>query len=111
MTRSLRTLMSLLLILGVGASCAMRQKKVETELKAPGPVNCATAQGDLRLLHHEKANVAERIAEGITSIYPAGLVVGVLSRTETTKVKVAIGDYNKAIDKRIAEIEQTCGIQ
>jgi hypothetical protein len=111
MKRFLGTLMTVFLIVGLTSACAMRQKKVEKELKDPGPVDCSTAQGDLRLLHHEKANVAERMAEGITSIYPAGLVIGVLTRTESTKVKVAIGDYNKAIDKRIAAIQQTCGIQ
>jgi hypothetical protein len=91
--------------------CAFQQKKVEAELKHPGPVNCATATGDLRLLQSEKANVAERIVEGATSIYPAAMVVGLLAGTEKTKLQVAVGEYNKAIDNRIAEIKQTCGIQ
>ena len=89
----------------------MRQKKELKELGEAGPVDCSTAQGDLRLLHHEKANVAERVVEGVTAIYPAGLVVGLVTRTERTKVKVAIGEYDKAIDKRIAQIKQTCGIE
>jgi len=62
------------------------------------------------VLQSEKANVAERIAEGVTSIYPAGLVVGLITRTEDTKLKVAAGDYNELLDRRIAEIKQTCGI-
>jgi len=112
MTKSvlLRTL-AVLLILVMSAACARSQKKVLTELKDPGPVDCSTAQGDLRLLQHEKANVAERVAEGIDTIYPAGLVIGVLTRTEATKFKVATGEYNKAIDKRIAQIKTTCGIE
>lgn len=92
-------------------ACAMNQKKVEERLKDPGPVDCSTADGDLRLLQQEKANVAERIVEGVTSIYPAGLVLGVVMGTETTKVKVAIGDYNKAIDQRIAQIKDECGVE
>jgi len=35
----------------------------------------------------------------------------VLTGTEGTKVKVALGEYNEAIDKRIAQIKATCGIQ
>jgi hypothetical protein len=75
-----------------------------------GAVDCSTAQGDLRLLYHEKANVGERITEGLTAIYPAGLVAGLVTRTEGTKVKVATGEYNQAIDERIKLIGETCGI-
>ena len=92
------------------AGCAFQQKKVEQELAKPGAIDCRTAPGDVRLLQQEKANVVERIAEGVTSIYPAGLVIGVVSGTETTKLKVAIGEYNKMIDARIAEIKKTCGV-
>jgi len=106
---SVATLVCLLAV-SLTAACAFQQKKVLKELDEPGPVNCSTAQGDLRLLQHEKANVAERMAEGITAIYPAGLVVGVLTGTEGTKLKVAIGEYDKAIDERIAQIKETCGI-
>ena len=91
--------------------CAMKQKKVEKELGKHPAVNCATAEGDLRLLNHEKVNVAERIAEGITAIAPAGIVIGIITWTEPTKYRVAIGEYNDMIDKRIAEIKQTCNLQ
>ena len=89
------------------ACAAKDQKKVEQEMKQP--INCATAQGDIRVLQHEKAHVAQEISEGVTAIFPAGLVLGVVTGTEKTKVKVAIGDYNKMIDKRIAEIKEKCG--
>lgn len=62
------------------------------------------------MLQQEKANVAQRIVEGATAIYPAGLVMGVVTGTEGTKLQVAVGEYNDKIDKRIAEIKQTCGI-
>ena len=91
--------------------CAMKQKKVEEELGKHPAVNCATAEGDLRLLNHEKVNVAERIAEGITALAPAGIVIGVITWTEPTKYRVAIGKYNDMIDKRIADIKQTCNLQ
>lgn len=98
-----------LVILGFAVGCAFQQKNVEKELANPAPINCATATGDIRLLNHEKANVAERMVEGVTSIYPASLVIGVVAGTEGTKLKVATGEYNKMIDQRIAEIQETCG--
>ena len=96
------------LMLALGG-CAFQQKKVERELQHPGAVNCATADGDLRVLRSEKAGVVERVIEGVTAIYPASAVVGLITMTETTKLKVAIGEYDAAIDKRIAEIQAKCG--
>jgi len=75
------------------------------------PVNCATAEGDIRVLRGEKAHVAERVAQGVTAIYPAGLVVGLLTGTEGTKIRVATGEYNKKLDAKIAEIQSTCGVE
>ena len=99
------------LALGTASGCAMQQEQNLNALQDPKRINCATADGDLRILESEKANVAQRIAEGATAIYPAGLVVGLLTGTEGTKLKVATGDYDGQIDGRIAEIKETCGIQ
>jgi hypothetical protein len=103
------TALVMFLVMFLVAFAAKDQKKVEQEMKQP--INCATAQGDIRVLQHEKAHVAQEAAEGITAIFPAGLVMGVVTGTEKTKVKVAIGDYNKMIDKRIAEIKEKCGVE
>ena len=54
------------------AGCAMQQKQVEQSLQHPAPINCQTADGDIRVLQSEKANVAQRAVEGATAIYPAG---------------------------------------
>jgi hypothetical protein len=62
------------------------------------------------VLKSEKAHVAEQISMGVTAIIPIGLVVGVLTGTEVEKVKIAIGEYNKKIDKKIVEIKQKCNI-
>jgi len=102
------TLISILALTSAGG-CASEQKKVEKELTSPDPVNCATAQGDIRVLQHEKANLAERVVEGVTALYPASAVLGLVAGVEGTKLKVATGDYNKAIDDRIALIKQKCG--
>ena len=91
-------------------ACAVKdQKKVEQEMKQP--INCATAEGDIRMLRHEKAHVTDQIAAGVTSFTPAGLVVGVATGTEDTGVRVTSGEYNKMIDKRIAEIQARCGVK
>ena len=91
-------------------ACAMGMKKDEKAAEQM-PVNCATADGDLRVLKSEKANVAEQIALGVTAIYPAGLVMGLLTGTEGTKIQVATGEYNKKLDAKIAEIQNTCGVK
>jgi hypothetical protein len=93
----------------LAGGCAQQYKKAEKQMKAP--INCATAQGDIRMLMHEKADVEDQIAQGVTAIFPAGLVVGVATGTEETKMQVATGDYNKMIDNRIKEIKEHCGIK
>ena len=85
------------------------EKKVMEEMKQP--ISCATAEGDIRVLEHEKVHVAQQILEGVTSIAPPGLILGVVTGTEKTKIRVGVGEYNKMIDKRIAEIKEKCGIE
>ena len=74
------------------------------------PIQCATAEGDIRVLQSDKRNAAEQAASGATALAPAGIVMGILTGTEGTKLKVAVGDYNTKIDGRIAQIKSTCGI-
>ena len=102
-------LMAICLMISLTACAASKQKQVEQEMKQP--ISCATAEGDLRVLEHEKVHVAQQILEGVTSIAPPGLILGVVTGTEKTKIKVGVGEYNKMIDKRIAEIKEKCGIE
>ncbi len=92
-------------------ACAMQQKEVAASLENPGPVNCATASSDIQTLENEKTNVAQQVGSGVTAIVPVGLVMGILTGTEGTKIKVATGEYNEAIDKRIKQIKMECGIR
>lgn len=91
------------------AGCAM-QFKQEEQAAEHERVRCSTAQGDVRVLQSEKAHVAEELAMGVTAIYPAGAVIGILTGTEGTKIQVATGEYNQKIDEKIAEIRSTCGL-
>ncbi len=105
-----KTVAALIGMLLVGGCAVTSQKQVEHTLENPGPVNCGTAEGDVRILESEKASVAQRIAEGVTSIVPAGAALGILTWTEPTKLRVATGKYNEMIDKRIAQIKEECGM-
>jgi hypothetical protein len=87
------------------------EKYEHAEQDLQKPINCDTAAGDIRMLQHEKAHAMDQIAQGVSAISPAGAVVGLAKGTEGTSMKVASGDYNKMIDKRIAEIKAHCGIR
>jgi hypothetical protein len=99
-----------LLILGSLGGCAMQQKKDMQAASTALPVDCRTAEGDIRVLQNEKAYLVERAAEGFTAVTPAGAIVGVLMGTELTKVEVAIGVYDERLDQRIAQIKAECGL-
>lgn len=91
------------------AGCALQYKAEEEAMKLP--ITCSTAEGDIRVLQGEKTHAAQQIANGVSAIAPAGLVIGILTGTERTKLRVASGEYNKMIDQRIADIKATCGVQ
>ena len=74
------------------------------------PINCATAEGDIRVLQSEKTHVGQQILQGASAITPAGAALGILTGTERTKLQVGVGQYNQMIDQRIALIKQTCGL-
>ncbi len=91
------------------AGCASNQTRVEQEMRQP--INCAHAEGNIRALQHEKTHTTDQIAAGVQAIVPAALVIGLVTGTEGTNVRVATGKYNKMIDKRIAEIRAECGVR
>ena len=94
-----------------GCAMSMKEQEKKAEQDVKKPVNCATAEGDIRVLEGEKVHAAQQITAGISAIVPVGLVAGAATGTEGTKFKMATGEYNKALDKKIAEIKQECGIQ
>ena len=110
MSRTFCLATSILMCLALAApGCAARFKKQEKAIEQQ-PINCATGQGDLRMLQHEKAHLAEEVAMGVTAIYPASLVVGVVTGTEKTKLKVATGEYDRLIDQKMVSIKSECGL-
>ena len=95
-------------ILAFIPACGLMMKKKVNHIEAiqNTPVNCQTAQADIKVLMDEKVNVAEQVAAGVTSIAPPALVMGILTGTEESKLKIAVGDYNSMMDARIAKIKR-----
>ncbi len=104
-------------LLLVGA-CAPVSEEAKEELAKP--IDCNTAAEDVATLEGEKASVGKRVQMGARYIVPIAAAVDILrsyhSDTETSeefyqdKESVLTGDYNDAIDRKIADIKQTCGI-
>ena len=103
------TMILLICVLALTVGCSSKYEKVEKQMHAP--INCATAEGDIRMLMHEKAHVTDQIAAGVSAFSPAGLVVGLASGSEDTNIRVTSGEYDKMIDERIAAIKKECGIK
>ena len=101
----------LIMMIAIGLSaCATAKQEKKTMADTKLPVQCATAEGDLRALNSEKVHVGSEIAAGASAIIPIGLVVNVATGEEGTQWKVTTGEYNKMLDARIAEIKSTCGL-
>lgn len=81
-------------------------KQIEANLNAP--IDCRTAEADIRVLESEKAHLDEQVAKGVTSIVPVGLVVNVVQGDEDESLKVATGHYDQLIDDKIAQIKKKC---
>ena len=98
-----------ILLIFLVASCSPITKQAKEDLKAP--VNCATAQEDIKTLESEKARVLKEIINGVTEITPYGAAIGLITFTEDEKLEVGTGTYNRRIDRKIAEIERECGLE
>ncbi len=93
------------LVLG---GCASTEKG-DAEVKKP--VNCETAETDIKALEAEKTTSGEQLAAGVSSIVPVGLVAGLLTGRADDKAEIALGDYNEMLDDKIAEIKALCQIK
>ena len=55
--------------------------------------------------------VGKQILLGVTSVTPVGAVIGILTLSEKDKLEIAVGEYNRMIDERIAAIKKKCGLE
>ena len=107
--KKLVTVSIALLILG---GCSSPDTK-QAQQDMAKPVNCATAEADIRSLNAEKAHTSQEIENGVSSIVPISAVANLVEGKgkEGESFKVGTGQYNKALDKKIAEIKKACGIK
>lgn len=73
------------------------------------PINCATAEGDIRALNAEKEHAKKQELLNIAAVTPAGALIGLATGTENDRLQMLTGDYQKKIDERIAAINAKCG--
>lgn len=108
------TLATLLLI----GACAPVSEEAKDEMAKP--IDCNTAAQDIATLEEEKAHVLKRVEMGARYIVPVAAAADILRsynlENESSeeyfqdKESVLTGDYNEAIDRKIADIKQTCGV-
>ena len=96
-------------LVAVLTGCASKQAVVEESMDVP--INCKTAEGDLRALQSEKQHVTDQVAAGVQAIVPFSAIAHMVQGTEDTQLRVMTGEYDEALDKRIAQIKTECGIK
>jgi hypothetical protein len=104
-----RTTLLVVTMLTVAGCSSPDVKKGDTDVAKA--INCSTAEGDIRALIAEKAHTSQEIAAGVTSIVPIGAVAHMFEGKEGQSLKVGTGEYNRALDNKIAEIRQQCNVQ
>lgn len=93
------------------ASCASQDMVKKGEMDAKIPINCPSAEADIRVLEGEKTHASQQLATGVTTIVPVGLFTSAVKGQTKENVKVSTGEYNKMLDAKIAEIKKTCGVK
>ena len=103
------TIILLVLLAGCSSNAPAPEKQVQASLDKP--VDCSTAQADIQLLNSEKARTSQEIEDGASSIIPIGAVAHLFGGSEKESYEIGTGEYNKKLDKKIAEIKQQCNIE
>ena len=109
----MKTLTSILVLLALVTGCSSNAPAPEKQVQASldKPVDCSTAQADIQLLNSEKARTSQEIEDGASSIIPIGAVAHLFGGSEKESYEIGTGEYNKKLDKKIAEIKQQCNIE
>ncbi len=93
-----------------GNLVAMSVPSFADESQKRHPVNCTTAEGDLRAIAAEKKHAEDQQLESVAAITPAGALLGLVTGTENKRLQMLSGDYIKQLDARSAEIKAKCGV-
>jgi hypothetical protein len=102
----------------LAAACAPVSQEAKKDLAKP--VDCGNATQEIATLQSEKASVLKRVEMGARYVVPVAAVSDILrsyhmgdeSSVEfyEDKESVLTGDYNAAIDRKIAHIKEVCGV-
>lgn len=107
MSQHFQKLPGLIMVLIILSSCASRPTTKEIHATVP---NCQNAQEQVKMLHEEMVTTQRRALAGVTSVVPSLAALTLIAGQYPTNFAIATGEYEKALDKKINEIEQTCGL-
>ena len=91
------------------SSCASKYAKVEDSFAQP--INCSTAQVDIRALEEDKVSKTTEAATGVSYALPTTIFMGAITGTGGATYDVGTGAYNQKIDERIDRIRSTCKVE
>ena len=92
----------------VGCASQYKQQAQQEQQAKNMPINCATAEGDIRMLKSEEVSAKQQAAAGASAVVPIGALAGFATGTEGTKAQIANGDYNRVLEETIDRIKVTC---
>ena len=97
-----------LLFLSTVMACAPVSYEAKEAMEQP--IDCFTAEQDMKTLENERASVGKQVMVGVSNIIPVGAVVRLLRGQWTEGTKVAVGEYNQRIEQKMEEISRYCGV-
>jgi len=108
----MKTATPIMILLALVAGCSSQAPVPEKQVQASlaQPIDCSTAQADIKTLTSEKARTDQEIENGASSIIPIGAVAHLLGGSEKESFEIGTGEYNRKLDARIAEIKRQCNI-
>jgi outer membrane murein-binding lipoprotein Lpp len=112
------TTFSILLGAALLAGCESIEEAKERDEALASPVNCSTAEGDLRILQGEKDHVEEQKAAGSATVAPASHVIAGVTgysdqeqiEAQQPNIQMEVDRYQQAVDEKISKIKATCGL-
>jgi len=112
-----RTLAAVIGVALLAGCTSVSQEAREAKAK---PINCDTAKEDISTLENERASFGDRVGAGARTFIPPAAIFDILYAynvgDEPTEEyfegrnEVTSGEYNEAIDAKIAEIKEACNI-
>lgn len=111
-------IISICLATALLVGCESLEEAKERDEALMAPVNCATAEGDLRILQGEKDHVDAQKAAGSDTVAPAAHVIAGVTEysdqeqltAQETSIQMHVDRYQQAVDEKIAKIKSTCGL-